>query len=102
MTEDERKYLTALDDSFLVAARMHKGNTATEIYDALRGGVGENCYTVGTMAGLPRETTIEVVRDLIERQYIGVEQEGTVVSLLDAGAEWYMTNVLGMEPPTVS
>jgi len=102
MTEDEAKYLTALGDSFLVAARIRKGNTAAEIHDVLRGGTGENYHTVGTMAGLGREATIEVVRDLIERQYLGVEQEGKVVSLLDVGAKWYMTSVLGMEPPASS
>jgi hypothetical protein len=61
MTDDERKYLTALGDAFLVAAKMHRGNTVAEIYEALRGGAGENYHTVGTMAGLAGEATIRAV-----------------------------------------
>lgn len=102
MSDDEAKYLTALGDAFLVAARMHRGNTTAEVYDALRDGMNDNYYTVGTMAGLAREATIEAVRDLVGRGYLGVDPGSVTVSLLHAGARWYMTDVLAMEPPELS
>src|SRR4051794_5963664 len=96
LTPHQETYLTTLGHAFLIATSIAKGSAPEEIYDALKTGQHDNWHTVGTMAGMKREETIQVVEALVGEEYITIDTPQTTVRLRPRGAVWYITAVWGI------
>jgi hypothetical protein len=96
VTLQQESYLTTLGHAFLIDTEIAKGSAPQEIYSALMAGRHGNWYSVGTMAGMPREATIRAAQALVAEGYMAIDAPGTAVRLRPRGAMWYMTEVWGI------